>query len=387
MLLEFRCQNHKSIRDEVVFSCIAGSETAHPENLRTVGQMRILHTAVIYGPNGSGKSNLLDALSCLCRTMLTDAPVRQTPHKLSADHPSFYQIQFLCDGLRYVYGIALLKNTVTKEYLYFFPEGRQVKIFSREKDDLSVGRRFHARLSAWKNVLRTDRPLLAVPAAASDALIAPALRFFIHTLVPYRLGEDMQVDETSLARAIAVLHASPHIRKEVCSILGTLGTGILDIRTDGEGAEAVYRDFTTDLRREESTGIRRLIGFLCPLAEMLQNGKVLLCDELEINLHEAVVRHLLNLLRRENGHPCTQLIFSTHNTALLDLSLFRRDQIWFTELRPDDRSTELYSLAEIRRVREDEDIRRAYMAGKYGGIPSVDSVLPPNTPKGGNPDA
>ena len=51
--------------------------------------------------------------------------------------------------------------------------------------------------------------------------------------------------------------------------------------------------------------------------------------------------------------------------------LLRRDQIWFTELRPEDRSTDLYSLAEIRGIRQDEDIRLGYLSGKYGALPSL----------------
>lgn len=77
-------------------------------------------------------------------------------------------------------------------------------------------------------------------------------------------------------------------------------------------------------------------------------------------------------MRRSAAEKRAQLIFTTQNTSLLENNLFRRDQIWFTTLRPSDRSTDLYSLAEIRRIHEDEDLRRGYITGKYGGIPLPD---------------
>ena len=65
-----------------------------------------------------------------------------------------------------------------------------------------------------------------------------------------------------------------------------------------------------------------------------------------------------------------QLFFTTHDTGLLNLDLFRRDQIWFTELK-EDRSTDLYSLAEIKNVRKDENFGKGYISGKYGAIPML----------------
>lgn len=66
-----------------------------------------------------------------------------------------------------------------------------------------------------------------------------------------------------------------------------------------------------------------------------------------------------------------QLIFTTHETGLLNLNLFRRDQIWFTELKNSERSTDLYSLAEIKNVRKEENYGKGYIAGKYGAIPML----------------
>ena len=126
---------------------------------------------------------------------------------------------------------------------------------------------------------------------------------------------------------------------------------------------------------EESTGIQKLIEFLCPLIDILVKGKVLLCDEMETSFHESVFENLIdiiNLLKTENK---SQIIFTTHDTNILDLNIFRRDQIWFTELKKESRSTDMYSLVEMKSVRKDENIAKGYISGKYGAIPMLNKDM------------
>lgn len=370
LLLEFTCANHRSIRDEVVFSAVAGSDDAHAAHCATVGRLRVLRSAVLYGPNGSGKSNLLDAIATL-RGWICGAPVAQTPHKLAQNEASRYAIQFLANDTRYVYGLDIAGDAVREEYLYAFPRGRRLCLYTRVRNAVTPGDRAASAIAALGRGCASDRPLLALGEAAAIDVLRPVLAFFTETLTPYRLEDDIDEDGM-LDEAIAILRADRETRAAVCLILGMLGTGIRDLNVTGEQARCIYADFSTDLREEESTGIRRLIGFLCPLVDMLRDGRVLLCDEPEAHLHEAVVHALLDTLRHARPESRAQLIFATHSTALLDLDLFRRDQIWFTELRPADRSTDLYSLCEIRDIRRDENIRQGYLTGKYGGIPMLD---------------
>ena len=136
-------------------------------------------------------------------------------------------------------------------------------------------------------------------------------------------------------------------------------------------AKVVYEKFETDLIQEESTGVQKLFGMLCPLIDIIVNGKVLICDEIESSLHEALVFELIKTFVKTKTKEFAQIIFTTHETGLLNLDLFRRDQIWFTEMRNDDRSTDLYSLAEVKNVRKEESFGRGYIAGKYGAIPML----------------
>ena len=125
MLLEFACSNHKSIRSEVVFSAVAGTDTTYEDKIKVIDGTRVLKSAVVYGANGSGKSNFIDAISFvknLVMGSISNPPgqgIRQMPHKLDGfDKDSTYRIQFITNDVRYVFGFTLKNMVVVDEYLF-----------------------------------------------------------------------------------------------------------------------------------------------------------------------------------------------------------------------------------------------------------------------------
>lgn len=138
-------------------------------------------------------------------------------------------------------------------------------------------------------------------------------------------------------------------------------------------AKLDYGTFSVDLN-EESNGIKKLFEVICPIIDIILRDKILIWDEMETSLHPSIVNEILRLILHGNSKSRAQIIFSTHDTNLLDLTRFRRDQIWFTELTP-SRSTDLYSLAELKNVRKDENISKGYLNGKYGAIPFIHNPL------------
>ena len=402
MLLEFRCSNHRSIRDEVLFSAIAGSDKTHAENIEKVADVEVLKSAVIYGANGSGKSNFIDAIAFvknLVSNSINHQPgqgILQVPHKLDGyERKSNYKIQFIVDGIRYAFGFSLQNMLVVDEYLYYFPNGRQTKIFERMGEDYSAGRNFRNRFNSCKDVLKPNRLMLSCAANFSSVdEVTAAYRFFKDELVIYSSVNQDNWMNYSLHQ----INANEQIKAIVLKFLDALGTGIKDIhvdikkedldianlppflsdefkkillqkKIDAISAKVLYEGFETDLISEESTGIKKLFGILCPFIDIIVNGKVLVCDELESNLHESLLFGLVKQFVNTRGSKPAQLIFTTHETGLLNLDLFRRDQIWFTEIKTKDRSTDLYSLTEIKNVRKDENFGKGYIAGKYGAIP------------------
>ena len=404
MLLEFSCSNHRSIRDEVLFSAIAGTDRTHAENIERVAGVEVLKAAVIYGANGSGKSNFIDAISFvknLVSNSINHQPgqgILQTPHKLDGyERKSNYKIQFIVDGIRYAFGFSLKNMLVVEEYLYYFPNGRQTKIFERVGEEYSAGRNFRNRFNSCKDVLKPNRLMLSCAANFSsvDEVIA-AYHFFNDELVIYSSANQ----ENWMNYSLHQINANEQMKAIVLKLLDALDTGIKDIhvdikkedldvshlppflsdefkrillqeKIDAISAKVLYEGFETDLISEESTGIKKLFGILCPFIDIMVNGKVLVCDELETNLHESLLFGLVKQFVNMRGSKPAQLIFTTHETGLLNLDLFRRDQIWFTEIKLADRSTDLFSLTEIKNVRKDENFGKGYIAGKYGAIPML----------------
>lgn len=94
-------------------------------------------------------------------------------------------------------------------------------------------------------------------------------------------------------------------------------------------------------------------------------------DEIDKSLHTFFVRHIINMFRdKEINKAGAQLIFITHDTSLMSLSTFRRDQVYFTEKNNKTRVSDRYSLDEFL-VRKTDNIEKGYLLGRYGTIPYI----------------
>lgn len=401
MLLQFSCENHKSIKNRITFSAIAGKDTSYESSLKEFGNMNVLRMAAIYGANGSGKSNFINAIDfmkALVVNSINHQPgvgVFQAPHKLAdAQTPSSYDIQFVTNGIRYAYGFSVKNHLIEEEYLYYFPKKRQVKIFERKGLEIKSGDRYKNAFELSLNVLKDNRLFLSCAANYTNLKeIEDAFLFFKDDIVVYN-----PVANNWREYSARLLQENPQIKKLYIDILNMVGTDVKDVKVKFETkklthedlpgdmpepfkdmflshesnlveAKMVYRDFEIDMK-EESAGIQKLFEIICPILDILMKGKILICDEIETGLHEAVVKSILELFRESKKDEFAQLIFSTHDTSLLSSVPFRRDQIWFTELDA-QRSTDLFSLAEIKNVRKEENLEKGYINGKYGAIPML----------------
>lgn len=401
MLLNFSCSNHKSIKDEVTYTAIAGKDSTFEDELKIFGKYRVLRSAAIYGANGSGKTNFLTALEfmkALVTNSINHQPgqgVYQAHHKLSdRNEPSTYKIQFVKNDIRYAYGFSVKQNLIDEEYLYFFPNGRQVKIFEREGMKIVPGDKYKNAFELSLQALKDNRLFLSCSANYTPIKeIEDVFIFFSQDIVFYN---PMANNWTEYS--IELMQNNEEIKEIFVNILKALKTGIVDIDAKIEKvsiddinlpsdmpevfktviksqkianrieAKLIYDKFDTDLMTEESAGIKKLFEIICPIIDVINSGKVLVFDEIENGLHEAVVYEIIKLFKFARKDQFAQLIFTTHDTSLLSGNLFRRDQIWFTELNT-DRATDLFSLVQIKNVRKTENIEKGYLLGKYGAIP------------------
>ena len=409
MLLEYRCSNYKSIKDEVLFSMSASSDTEHSDKLIDFKKLKINKATAIYGANGSGKSSLLE--SCLFLTSLVSNKPSQPgdkilviPHALSAiDDPTEFLIHFERKGIRYVYGISVTEDRVEKEFLYHFKVGRKAKIFDRVGEEYTFGTKYKSDLNKALSFQKENRVFLNTAANfTNNEDIINAFLFF---------KEDLVVNSPSFMNnwrdySFNMINKNPEFKKKVVTAFNNLGIDIKDIKTESfniplhdELVENIPADikeiikssmgeektlylkkvlfdygiFSVDIDRE-STGIKRLFEVLCPLIDIIENDRVLLWDEIEMGLHSSILDTLIKIFLNEKDSKA-QLIFTTHDISLLNLDNLRRDQIWFTELDKEERKTDLYSLFDFKNIRKTDNISKNYIEGRYGAIPFIKTNL------------
>ena len=389
MLLEFSCSNFKSIKEKVTFSAIATDDSKNEEFLRKFGDFRVLHTSVIYGPNGSGKSNLFKAIGFVRDLVLKSCEkkagevLKQPRHKMaSQDEKSEFNIQFIMGDVRYAYGFVLKNNLVSEEYLYYFAREREereeiVKVFEREEGEICLGEKFEENkvlLEIIENEIEDNKLLLSCIGDKSDIFeINNAFLFFKEYLVIQ--NSDVKTERKN---CIKVMIENEKMRELIISVFREFDSDIRDIKIESSGENLddkdirikfVYDEFVTDLYEEESTGINKLFDLVLPIVESFINGKVMIVDEIELNLHRNIAYKIISLFNTHLPNNSDQLIFTSHDISLLSLNLFRNDQIWFAQLGK-GRATELYSLVEIKNIRADENIAKGYIMGRYGAVPS-----------------
>lgn len=409
MLIEFSVENFLSIKDRVTLSMVASKDTSHENNLikDTDKGLNVLKTAAIYGANASGKTNVLKAISFFSSLIRNSHEMQQGKKfglenfKLDRDYkskPSSFDIIFKVDDVKYAYGFSVTDDKVIDEYLYYYPKGRQSIIFEREDTDqykftsdiekqTQIKDKFHSTnklyistASLWEyektqapfNWLKDKLNIFIYHSELQDITIElmkqnESINKRVKSLLKKAVKdiEDIKITEIEIdPKDNPILkYLNEEARSQLFTDRKLLSVNTFHKMNDSE--DLVQFDL-----RDESDGTKKLFGLLGPWIEVLDKGETIVVDELDIRLHSHLTRFLVELFHNpEINKNNAQLIFSTHDTNLLDQDLFRRDQIWFTE-KKEDKSTDLYSLDDFP-VRKDAAIEKGYLQGKYGAIPYI----------------
>ncbi len=420
MLVEFKVANYRSFREEQTLSLVASKDKELGDNCVNQGKLRLLKAVGIYGPNASGKSNLIRALSTM-RDIIGKAgkpgerlPV--TPFKLHdkySNEPSSFEVTFIHEESRYQYGFTATTERIHDEWLYAYPQGRSRDIaqtwferkFNRKTEETEWNFGSYLRGEREKLKDRTMNNVLFLSAGAqwNNKQLTTVYKWFserFQIILPSERSPmttiDMlmnaQEDETwkktmyiylnnAMRRAdfgihgvnikieefdLAEMELPPDMLESVDEeSLRNLKVEFIH-RTEPTGKEVCFSNL------EESNGTRRFFELIGPWVLACAEGKGLLVDELEASLHPHLVRELLRLFQNpENLSTEAQLIFTTHDTTLLDPELFRRDQIWFTE-KDEHCCTRLYSMLDYK-PRKGEAMQKGYLSGRYGAIPIIEA--------------
>ena len=422
MLIEFKVSNFRSIREQQTLSLVADNldkdmtDALIDRKLPGLSGLKYLKGAAIYGANASGKSNIIAAISFLAEFIKKSAtklePGDSTevePFKLdqaSSSLPTSFEITFVADDIRFIFGVVLTAKRVIEEYLVAYPKGSPQKWYHRTfieaenryhwaqpstrfKDDkslrektrennlfLSVGPQWnHPQLSIPFEWFRKHLKILHLAESGlSNSFTAKQMKeddkFAARILNLLRNADigvteaDIQESDVNLEDLRKNLHPSLIARLEKDDTLKSIKKIDINLLHKADGLQPVTLDFDN----EESAGTRRFFALLGPWLDILDNGYTVFVDELETSLHPILVKELIKLLFcKKNNKNGAQIVFSTHNTVLLDSALLRRDQVWFVEKNTCG-ATNLYPLTDYQ-PRKDEALAKGYLAGRYGAIP------------------
>lgn len=418
MLIEFRVENHRSIRDERALTMSAGRVGApdDPRPREVLGhKTRVLPVAALYGANASGKSNLLAALDFMRQAVVhshrlwsPDEGIPRSPFAWGdkTSEPSLFEVTIWQKGTRYQYGFVADDERFLEEWLYAWPTGRKQSWFEREGDVFNFGEHLRGENRMVEQVTRPNALFVSVAAQHRHEQLAEIYRWFHamrtvtvnrrrHGMLDDRLLErwlQKPFDGESTVEQLSLFGDEILVDdrlESVRDLLRAADVGITDIkledRDDGPSARSerrgrsrimVRHQSTADNAwlplREESQGTQTLFRMAPFLLYALQNGSLLLIDELEASLHPLLALQVVRQFNDPRANPRNaQLLFTTHDTNLLGTELgepaLRRDQIWLTE-KDEEGATCVYPLTDYK-PRKAENLERGYLQGRYGAIP------------------
>lgn len=440
MLLQFTIENYLSFRDKAVFSMRAASNVERDDKPPDVVRgTDILRCAAMYGANASGKSNFIKALSfaqaLVVRGVSERGKIATRPFRLdpvAATKPSCFEFYLrAASGKTYGYGFEVRPDAVVREWLSELEAGEETEVFSRDGKNFEFSPALAPPEGEFLNLLSSaarDNQLLVrtarefklerFPQAFTDVLawfeealviIAPDAR--LGGLVG-RVAKDERFRaflEQVLSRADTGISAVQTVRREVSkderSMLERLASGGADEFEDGrtrahfvtEGDD--WRCEELRLRHagdatdeaggfeleDESDGTVRLLDLAPMLFYAGKTPLVFVVDELDRSVHTSLTRWLVERFITESAGTASQLIFTTHDTNLLDLQRLRPDSIWFSEKDEKGVST-LYSLAEFKKEQIEAlcgALEQGYLNGRFGAIPFLGDAVRLGWPRGG----
>lgn len=328
--------------------------------------------------------------------------------------PTVFDLDFIVDGERYQYGFKFDREKIREEWLYSFPKHRPRLIFERDsarEEEYRFGRVLRGKPQLIAGLTRQNSLFLSAAAANNNAQLAPMVAWFEKQFLLSTPERRKSLVEESLAQA----KQDPAVENKFISLLRSADLGISEfrfvdqewdeeaklrvanvlkaLRPDKEFEEPDWRELAREAQfghrtesgevvfldvHDESDGTRAWIALIGAFLVALDEGHILLVDELDASLHPRLTSEVIQLFHdpevNVNG---AQLIFSTHDPslmgALLGDSPLRRDEVWLSE-KGRDGAARVYPLTDFR-PRKAENLERGYLQGRYGGVPFVDREL------------
>ena len=420
MLIEFSVGNYRSFKETQTLSLVQakGGELVDSNTFSADGlkSHRLLRSAMVCGPNAGGKTNLLAAIgtmSAMVAYSASDASA-DIPHPIepfllddkAAREPSEFEAVIMVDQVRYQYGFAATPERVTEEWLIAYPHGRGQRWFEREWHNdcqsyrWKMGPALTGSKRRWQESTRPNSLFLSAAVQSGSAQLRPIYGWFSQNVqIVSPSGSSLQstvglckdesaykavlgfLNEAGIGiHAIRVEHHQVHTeRVAVPRPVNLMSTIPVNIPRPGvDRIKAIHKSpqgkpIELDMD-DESDGTRKLFALAGPFYLALSRGGVLVCDELHSSLHTGLMRYLLGLFHQDSSNPHNaQLVFSTHDTSIMNQEVLRRDQIWFCKQNK-CMASQLVPLTDFHPRKGRENVELYYRSGRYGAVPYVPPV-------------
>ena len=432
MLLEFRFQNYRSFREEAVLSMEATGLSSLNTCLISWNKNkgRLLPAAAIFGKNAGGKSNVIRAFWLAVqfirnaqRTQYAGASIPVRPFRLddySFKDPTTFTFVFVMSDKehrwqKYWYSFSATEHEIVQESLYHSPKGQKALVFSREGQTF----KFTSKKATRKligDVVAKNQLFFSIASTMNDVDCIQAMRWFRsqitfsrdypdipQQLLAYAENPDMlrainryakvadlgisdmkfEVNHKKFAETALPDTLPEDVKTALSQFLQALRSNLSDKEAQLLLREVratsfhpgILKDGTSDLfplgLDDESDGTRQLMALAPDIEKALLTGGLLLIDEIDTALHPLLVQYILANFQSKQSNPLgAQLIFTTHDTELLSMELLRKDQLYFVDKDRNSGISELYSISDLG-TRTNENVRKSYLLGKYGAIPSL----------------
>ena len=396
MLCQFSFKNFKSYKEETTFDFQATSIPEFSDSL-IVGNKEdaLLPVGVVYGPNGGGKTNLLLALSCLISTVVNpiyelektreeviiQQKVSAVPFgfdEMSREMPTEFEVFFRQGKKEYRYNLSICKDEVVEEALYWKTIGgkRPGMIFDREGAEITLGASINK--ASINRSVNPKMPYLSFLAINYDIPIITDVQKWFESCIVRNYANP-------IADRQIMLSDDEIYRQRIICALNDVDIDMTGYRYDKENNE-LYTQRTIEGKiyelkfSDESDGTKKMIAALPVILLALQEGRLVIIDELDAKLHPKLLRYVISLFKNTNiNKKGAQLLFTSHDMTTMKNTVFRRDEIWFAAENAKHES-EIYSLYEIRRennerVNNTAAYDKQYLEGRYGADPYLTNML------------
>lgn len=429
MLINFKFSNYRSFKDETNLSMQSIGLSNFKDSLLKQGNVSVVPTVALYGKNGSGKTNVIRAFWLAAqfiknaqRTQHETASIPLTPFLLndySKDEPSSFEFTYIVDEVKYVYGFSANSKIILSEYLYHYPKGQKAKIFDREKQDFSFTENSDKKIKLLiSEAVAQNQLFFSIACTMNYKPCIKAMKWFrekvcfsrdfsdipkqlieysnnanmLNSIVSYAKQADVGIQDMTfefsdkeIKNALDIPEDMP---EEVKAALSSFIDNLSDVSSLAESSINAHKIKTKSFHSgvsstgeneyyplrlsDESDGTRKLMAIAPAIELVLNEGGVLLIDEIEKELHPMIVQFIVAKFQSSSSNKTNaQLIFTTHNTELMNMDILRKDQIYFVDKDTQTGASELYNLMEFSPP-TNINVRKSYLLGKFGATPNID---------------